>query len=486
MQVREIAQVFSARAELMTPGENTDEHLTAKQEEASIVERDKANADARTGGLFRGCFKALERTNGHEIIRDTEDGVDRCPMCAWELENGFCNSCNMTYGSGADDIDDYSGESADLDQSDTDSTVSDDFIHQSIANRDVLETEHPDDISLDGDGLGLHTSHYNSDFNIGRAAARGLIGRPMRRFASPVTSLVTTLQRRGYAASMLSDVTTTHDEEINFSDIEEEEDDGDENDMGGFVVNDVANEGHTTDGASSQGSPRSSLGFDVNEEHWNDDDGILTQNQEANTYWIDDSAVSSGHTSDSDDANSINDIIPSPSGSSDASDEEAAPQPPRTRKRRRIVADVSSSEESTWETGSERLHPRKKLSRSGSVTVRRQSPELGTTRSIAERPNCESRSRKPIVITSSDNDSEADQPPRPANRRRLPRHTDTNSGGVHPRFAHHPRRRISIPQVESFGISGASNGYENSRIFGYPVIQEHSRHWQRRPGPVTF
>ena len=63
-----------------------------QQEEAEVVELDKANHTAGGLGLFKGRFGYFARPDRRTapIIRDTQDGVDRCPNCAWELEEGYC------------------------------------------------------------------------------------------------------------------------------------------------------------------------------------------------------------------------------------------------------------------------------------------------------------------------------------------------------------------------------------------------------------
>ncbi|MCJ1426127.1 hypothetical protein MMC29_004029 [Sticta canariensis] len=90
--VRDMTQIFINRAELMTEGETTDDHRKWQQEEAEIVEKDKKAASDHSRGLFRGCFLLSSRRNAHPI-RDAQDGVERCPRCTWELEDGFCVSC---------------------------------------------------------------------------------------------------------------------------------------------------------------------------------------------------------------------------------------------------------------------------------------------------------------------------------------------------------------------------------------------------------
>jgi len=97
-QVRDMTQIFANRAELMPPGETTEDHQKWQKEEAAAVEKDRSTT-GRRGGLFRGCFRVhigrppLIDYIRQPIIRDVEDGVDRCPRCTWELEDGLCHSC---------------------------------------------------------------------------------------------------------------------------------------------------------------------------------------------------------------------------------------------------------------------------------------------------------------------------------------------------------------------------------------------------------
>ena len=90
--MRDVTQIFANRAELMPPGETTDEHQKWQAEEAALVETDRSKGGAN-GGLFRGCFRAFPRRIPRSFIRDVEDGVNRCPRCTWELEDGLCGSC---------------------------------------------------------------------------------------------------------------------------------------------------------------------------------------------------------------------------------------------------------------------------------------------------------------------------------------------------------------------------------------------------------
>lgn len=91
--------VFIARADLLPPGETLDEHKKLQKDETDAVQQDRDNKDTRTGGLFKGCFRThpLQRGPSLQIIRDQEDGVDRCPICTHELEDGGCTQCGLIF-----------------------------------------------------------------------------------------------------------------------------------------------------------------------------------------------------------------------------------------------------------------------------------------------------------------------------------------------------------------------------------------------------
>lgn len=92
--MRDITQIFISRAEFLPEGETLEDFKKWQQEEADIVEKDKKN-DSRGGGLFGGRFRHLPHHN-LSAIRDVEDGVDRCPLCSWELTaEGHCTSCGF-------------------------------------------------------------------------------------------------------------------------------------------------------------------------------------------------------------------------------------------------------------------------------------------------------------------------------------------------------------------------------------------------------
>jgi hypothetical protein len=91
-QIRTLAHIFTSRPELLETGETTANHLKLQREEAQRLERDKTNADPRTGGLFKGKFKPKPPVQ--KPVLDLEDNVYRCPQCSWELEeDSGCVRC---------------------------------------------------------------------------------------------------------------------------------------------------------------------------------------------------------------------------------------------------------------------------------------------------------------------------------------------------------------------------------------------------------
>lgn len=102
-----MTQIFANRAELMPVGETIQDHKKWQEEEAALVEKDKETRGHK-GGLFRGCFRRTRRRH-LPAIRDDEDGVDRCPRCTWELEDGLCERCGYRDGESTEIMSDSDG-----------------------------------------------------------------------------------------------------------------------------------------------------------------------------------------------------------------------------------------------------------------------------------------------------------------------------------------------------------------------------------------
>lgn len=122
VQVRAVVQMFTSRAELLDKGETTTEHSKNQKEEADRLDKDKANTSPQSGGLFGGLFRP--KAPSLKPVVDVDDGVVRCPSCAWELEDGRnCPGCGWRYRPDADRTD-YSG-SDDLSDTDYDEELDD-------------------------------------------------------------------------------------------------------------------------------------------------------------------------------------------------------------------------------------------------------------------------------------------------------------------------------------------------------------------------
>lgn len=99
-----MVQMFTSRAELLDKEETTADHKRSHQEEIEKLDKDKANADPYHGGLFGGLFKP--KPPALKPIVDVDDGVARCPMCSWELEDDHtCGGCGWLYRPDTDESD---------------------------------------------------------------------------------------------------------------------------------------------------------------------------------------------------------------------------------------------------------------------------------------------------------------------------------------------------------------------------------------------
>ncbi|KAI9821586.1 MAG: hypothetical protein M1832_003260 [Thelocarpon impressellum] len=211
--VRDMVEIFIERVQLMSAGESPEQHRKARKEESSYVERDKADTDAKTGGLFRGCFNSgfLLRA-----IRDTEDGVDRCPSCSWELEHGYCRMCGISFdedgriimGSGA-----FEGGFSDLE---------DDEIDDGLSDEDWDE-------ELDMDGLGAFrpmpgplVDDQDAIEDIHRLR-REMGRRPVRRPSRPAAHSAAGGRVRRHTLSSTSDMLSSEDGDMGTLDEESDE-----------------------------------------------------------------------------------------------------------------------------------------------------------------------------------------------------------------------------------------------------------------------
>lgn len=244
VQVRDMTQIFISRAQLLPAGETIEDHKRWQKDEADIVEKDKKNNTQR-GGLFAGRFKRFRHHNA-SAIRDVEDGVDRCPMCAWELgEDGRCTSCAFDFDSG------YPlSDSASLSVSE-DLTEDDDVTYFMGDELDVFDTIDPDTMS-----------------SLERRANRSLIHRgnlnhrlSPRMLTEVETRLPDRIQRTDHHARRFGfrpGLERLHFRSITDDESGDTDDDTSEEDDLGSLRDFIVEDGETQDGNPMQLSPRSS------------------------------------------------------------------------------------------------------------------------------------------------------------------------------------------------------------------------------------
>lgn len=232
--VRSIATVFYSRPDLLLPGETVEQHETLRKEEADIVQQDKDNQDPRSGGLFKGVF-ATQPAIPRPIV-DFQDGVERCPMCAWELEDGHCEQCGLFF--------DENGEV----------TWGDSFAGFSDGSeRDLSSEEMASEMDME-DGFDYDEEmdawdeypDVPGDFMLQRWIGHGMPpqahGAPRRRMTHSEAG-----SRRSHAQSIISDMYT---EEMDT--VEEEDEDGEEDSsMNDFIDDDEVRPASTSRSSSS-------------------------------------------------------------------------------------------------------------------------------------------------------------------------------------------------------------------------------------------
>ncbi|GME51697.1 ring finger domain-containing protein [Neofusicoccum parvum] len=238
--IREMTSIFINRAELLPSGETQDLHKQWQKEEADIVLQDKNSDDVRTGGLFKGCFR-VRAEPGLRAIRDEEDGVDRCPMCAWELEDGECAQCGLQF----DDNGTLTWGNSFGGFSDMDETSEHDMSGEDL-DGDLELDDNEADLDFDGydDGLDGWADGFDDDhsYAVRRWLANEALARPQQPFGlgprrRPAAHSAAGSRRRSYSASLVSDMMTEDTEMGNIEEEDEDEEDGDSS-MNDFIDDD--------------------------------------------------------------------------------------------------------------------------------------------------------------------------------------------------------------------------------------------------------
>ncbi|KAI9724376.1 MAG: hypothetical protein M1812_000444 [Candelaria pacifica] len=255
--VREMTEIFIARPELMPSGETKEEHRKWQKEESDIVEQDKVGTFSNMGGLFKGCFKSKKQDAW--AIRDEEDGVQRCPTCTWELEDGECGRCGLTFDNDGRPI---TGEGfSDLSEDDDQSVVgfsSEDLDDEvDMEDQDVgLGPDWDDYDSMAGDEpISFPYPQHRENYAIQRAVAQGAIAPPLNRRSAAHSAAAG--RPESDTASMSSDMQVSEDGEMGTLEEESEDDDNDDDDddevdgsLDGFLVQDGSDQSQ----ASSEGN----------------------------------------------------------------------------------------------------------------------------------------------------------------------------------------------------------------------------------------
>ena len=134
--------LFVTRGLLMSTEETQEEQAKLRAQESLQLERDKANKHELTGGIFRGCFRP-RFSSSTRIIRDIEDGVDRCPVCSWEVESLVCQRCHLHF--------DETGRILDGPGDDTDDDPDDDALEEDVLHANSSDDELDEDVDLEDD-----------------------------------------------------------------------------------------------------------------------------------------------------------------------------------------------------------------------------------------------------------------------------------------------------------------------------------------------
>lgn len=140
--IKEIVNLFVTRGLLMSTEETQEEQAKLRAQESLQLERDKANKHELTGGIFRGCFRP-RFSSSTRIIRDIEDGVDRCPVCSWEVESLVCQRCHLHF--------DETGRILDGPGDDTDDDPDDDALEEDVLHANSSDDELDEDVDLEDD-----------------------------------------------------------------------------------------------------------------------------------------------------------------------------------------------------------------------------------------------------------------------------------------------------------------------------------------------
>lgn len=106
--VRQMVEVLCKRNELLPDGETVDEHTQMRQEMVSLVDKHKSDT-SKHGGLFEGRFAHPDRPNA---FYSADENIWRCPSCHNELEDHYCEACELMFDEEGNPVRNYDEETA--------------------------------------------------------------------------------------------------------------------------------------------------------------------------------------------------------------------------------------------------------------------------------------------------------------------------------------------------------------------------------------
>ena len=236
-----------------------EDHKKWKEEEATVIESDRSTTGPK-GGLFRGCFRSHPRRPVFRArpIRDAEDGVERCPSCTWELEDGHCESCGYPY----EEDTDYISGNGEMGYSDLEYGSGDEM------DDDVMEALAEDDFVHHLEHHAYEGGHYNLD-GIRENLRLGVHPRTIRQ--GPGYRFPDIIGDESLSPGVYRDG-PPFDDFVDDTDYDSEADEGSSS-LEGFVVNDEDANDH-------------SRGSSVGSVQWETEEG--SGPEEGQTLWTDD------------------------------------------------------------------------------------------------------------------------------------------------------------------------------------------------------
>lgn len=277
--MRELTHSIIRKTELLPADETLEQHSKWQKEHADSIQQDKDNTDKRNGGLWKGFFRRPTRLP-RPALRDLEDGVDRCPYCQWELEDGMCQRCGLPFdenGTGmweySDGLSEQSGRGMNSEQgSELDVDLEIDM------DDDIEIDEFDDEEQAERDAVLNNFYHENGPMApIPEALQRFLEYGHDYGVRRPAAHSAAHSRRRSYSASIASDIPS---EMHTLEEMDEEEEEDDDSSMNEFIEPDdrpLSISGSAS--SSTYASSRASLEPPIIEEDEEEEDDDATEDE---------------------------------------------------------------------------------------------------------------------------------------------------------------------------------------------------------------